>query len=79
MSKQEQNIQIVISVRNIDQKYTFPHYFGTYCIFHSQMKLDKYSKDLPERLNEVKIKVLCQSPSISEIEISNHNYSHIVI
>ena len=31
MSEQEQNIQIVISVRNIDQKYTFPHYFGTYC------------------------------------------------
>ena len=31
MSEQQQNIKIVISVRNIDKKYTFPHYLGTYC------------------------------------------------
>ena len=31
MSEQQQNIKIDISIRNIDKKYTFPHYFGTYC------------------------------------------------
>ena len=34
MSEQQQNIKIVISVRNIDKKYTFPHYLGTYCIIY---------------------------------------------
>ena len=45
MSEQQQNIKIAISIRNIDKEYTFPHYFGTYCIF--LLKMEASSQETP--------------------------------